>query len=123
MEARKENTAALTSVIDEVMVTRSLAEWKERLGGMQAVWEPVQTMHELAVDPQVTENGYLQPLVGADTYESAPTHLISAPAQFDEQAFTTSPAPELGQDTETVLLELGYSWDDVVDLKLQGAII
>jgi crotonobetainyl-CoA:carnitine CoA-transferase CaiB-like acyl-CoA transferase len=35
----------------------------------------------------------------------------------------TSTAPELGQDTETTLLELGYTWDDVIDLKEQGAII
>ncbi len=35
----------------------------------------------------------------------------------------TSTAPELGQDTETTLLELGYTWDDLVILKEQGAII
>ena len=34
-----------------------------------------------------------------------------------------SAAPELGQDTETTLLELGYTWDDVIILKEQGAII
>lgn len=33
------------------------------------------------------------------------------------------PAPELCQDTELVLLDLGYSWDDILKLKEQGVII
>ncbi len=32
------------------------------------------------------------------------------------------PAPELGQDTEMVLLELGYTWENIGALKDQGAI-
>ena len=31
-------------------------------------------------------------------------------------------APELGQDTEAVLLELGYSWEDIARFKEAGAI-
>jgi crotonobetainyl-CoA:carnitine CoA-transferase CaiB-like acyl-CoA transferase len=31
-------------------------------------------------------------------------------------------APELGEHTEAVLLEYGYSWDDIAKLKEQGAI-
>ncbi len=36
---------------------------------------------------------------------------------------STSTAPELGQNIETTLLELGYSWDDLIILKEQGEII
>jgi formyl-CoA transferase len=32
------------------------------------------------------------------------------------------PAPELGQHTEEVLLELGYDWDKIIALKEAGAI-
>jgi len=32
-------------------------------------------------------------------------------------------APELGQHTEEVLLEIGYSWDDIVRMKEEQAII
>ena len=31
-------------------------------------------------------------------------------------------APEFGQDTETVLLELGRSWEDIAQLKSEGII-
>ena len=32
-------------------------------------------------------------------------------------------APELGQHTEEVLLEIGYNWDDIVRMKEEQAII
>jgi crotonobetainyl-CoA:carnitine CoA-transferase CaiB-like acyl-CoA transferase len=32
------------------------------------------------------------------------------------------PAPEFGQQTEEVLLELGHSWDDIARLKESGAV-
>ncbi len=31
-------------------------------------------------------------------------------------------APELGQHTEEILLELGYDWDRIISLKELGAI-
>ena len=31
-------------------------------------------------------------------------------------------APELGQHTEEVLLELGYSWEDIAQMREQNAI-
>jgi crotonobetainyl-CoA:carnitine CoA-transferase CaiB-like acyl-CoA transferase len=31
-------------------------------------------------------------------------------------------APEFGQHTEDVLLELGHSWEDIAELKEAGAI-
>ena len=31
-------------------------------------------------------------------------------------------APELGQHTESVLVDMGYTWDDIAALKQTGAI-
>ena len=35
---------------------------------------------------------------------------------------TAPPAPELGQHTEEVMLEAGYSWEDIVRIRDSGAI-
>jgi crotonobetainyl-CoA:carnitine CoA-transferase CaiB-like acyl-CoA transferase len=42
--------------------------------------------------------------------------------QFDEIALTLRPAPEHGAHTEELLLELGYTWDDIATLRKTGAI-
>jgi crotonobetainyl-CoA:carnitine CoA-transferase CaiB-like acyl-CoA transferase len=44
------------------------------------------------------------------------------PVQFNGDQPSTRPAPELGADTDDVLLALGYDWDELVQLKVDGAI-
>ena len=48
--------------------------------------------------------------------------LVTSPAQFDEEAARPTRAPEQGEHTETVLLNLGLSWDDIGKLK-ESAVI
>ncbi len=44
------------------------------------------------------------------------------PVQFDERPPDLRPAPEHGEQTELILLELGYDWDQIIGLKDVGAI-
>jgi crotonobetainyl-CoA:carnitine CoA-transferase CaiB-like acyl-CoA transferase len=71
-------------------------------------------------DPQAIENDFFtefdHPVVG-------PLKLVASPVKFDRKKPPIRlPAPEVGQHTEEVLLELGYTWDDIVELKDVGAI-
>jgi crotonobetainyl-CoA:carnitine CoA-transferase CaiB-like acyl-CoA transferase len=49
--------------------------------------------------------------------------LVASPAQFDEVAVEVARAPEHGEQTELVLLEAGYDWDELTALKESGAIL
>jgi formyl-CoA transferase len=43
--------------------------------------------------------------------------------QFDgHPSHPQGPAPELGQHTEDLLLELGHDWDDIGRLRSTGAL-
>jgi crotonobetainyl-CoA:carnitine CoA-transferase CaiB-like acyl-CoA transferase len=48
--------------------------------------------------------------------------LVSNPLQFDETPPTLRPAPDLGQHTEEILLELGMTWEEMAKYKESGAI-
>ena len=80
----------------------------------------MQAVEELLDDPQVLANGYL----GEVTTDSGVTYrLPTVPVQFDEQAPELRPAPEHGEHTESVLLELGHSWEEIIAFKEAGAIL
>ena len=49
--------------------------------------------------------------------------LLNSPVQFSETpAKITGVAPQLGAHTEEVLLEAGYTWEDLEEMKQQKVI-
>jgi crotonobetainyl-CoA:carnitine CoA-transferase CaiB-like acyl-CoA transferase len=117
--ARATNAVACAEALDEVFATRTFVEWKELLARFDAPWAPVQAVEELLDDPQVHANDYL----GEVAVEGAPSYrLPRVPVHFDERAPELRRAPEHGEHTEAVLLELGYSWDDITALGAASVI-
>jgi crotonobetainyl-CoA:carnitine CoA-transferase CaiB-like acyl-CoA transferase len=113
------NRAACVQTLDAVFAERTLAEWRTALADAEGVWAPMQTPIELHDDPQAQANGYLLPVArgAGDGFT-----LVASPLQFDETAPALRPAPDLGQHTEEVLLDIGMSWDDLARYKDAGAI-
>jgi crotonobetainyl-CoA:carnitine CoA-transferase CaiB-like acyl-CoA transferase len=119
LAARRENAQACVAELDVEFAKRSFEEWKNLLAGIDAPWAPVQSVEELVDDPQAIANGYLGEveLDGGQSYR-----LPAVPVQFDEQPPPLRRAPEHGEHTEAVLLELGYDWDRILELKDAGVI-
>ena len=118
--ARADNAADCVARLDEAFEARPLAHWKEALATFDGVWSPFQTLDELYDDVQVQANGYLPTMTAGNGEEVA---LVANPAQFDEEPVTVERAPEHGEHTEAVLLDLGYDWEELAAMKDSGAIL
>ena len=121
-DARAANSAELVALIADRFARQARAELGRLLDGQRCIWAPVQTVDEITDDPQVRANGYLAQLRGAATGQ--PFEVVAIPAKLGRTpGAARAPAPALGEQTESSLLGLGYSWDDIGGLKDAGAII
>ena len=115
----QEDKAALFPLLDEVFRTRTTDNWCEVLGEAGLRFAPVRDHGQVVSDPGVWANGYLTHAEGAAGTRAVvvpPVDFSASPAGAD------STVPELGQHTEEVLLEVGYSWEEITALRDAGAI-
>lgn len=119
MTSRATHREACVAALDAEFARRTFGEWKRLLSRLDAPWAPVQSIDELLEDPQVLANDYL----GTVETEAGRTYrLPTGPVQFDQRPPALRRAPEHGEHTETLLLELGYSWTDIAELKDTGVV-
>ena len=118
---RSEHVEECTRVLDEVFATRTFAEWRDALATLEGVWAPVLSPAEVGEDPQAIANGYLP---AVDKGDGRVYRGVASPARFDQVAVgTLRGAPEHGEDTEAILLELGFDWNDIIGLKVRKAVL
>ena len=120
-EARAANNEELIQILDETFATKTYEEWDELLStdGDQ-IFAPVQRLMELWDDPQVQANEYIvevdHPVLGRVKLANHPIGYGETPSSIRRLA------PEVGEHTEEVLLEQGYTWDDIARLQDDGVI-
>jgi crotonobetainyl-CoA:carnitine CoA-transferase CaiB-like acyl-CoA transferase len=120
IEPRTANRRDCIAALAATFKDQPLSHWQDVLSRQSGPWTVVGRVGDLNHDKQAWVNGYLQHVSYGDDREIT---LCASPAQFDETPPKLTRAPELGEHTEEVLLELGLGWDGIAELQDQGAII
>lgn len=113
--ARRANHKALTEILDGIFARRDLADWKPTLEAAGVTFGAVFTVDEAADDRQSREIGALVPFAdGAGLTVSSPFDLDGTTKVAPRRA------PTVGQHSEAVLRDAGYSADEIARLKTLG---
>ena len=120
VRARMENRPQLFAELDAVFATRTADEWVRLFSEADLLAARVNDYAEVANDPQNIENGYI---VEVENPDGPPVKMVGLPVIFGKTpGRIKNLAPELGQHTEEVMLEAGYTWEDIAALREKGAI-
>lgn len=123
LKSRARNAETCVAILDEVFAARPRAEWMEILRRHPGdfIYTVVNSIGDLPDDPQVRANDYV---VDFDHPGHGPTRMLGVPVRLSETpGGVRAAAPEFGQHTEEVLLDvLGWDWDAIARLREQGVI-
>src|SRR6201992_1607613 len=114
------NPAEATEIFANLFASQDLAHWQKVLEDEPGVWGALATPRETLNDPQVEPNGY--GVTNVDDHGGT-YRIVAAPVQFNETPPAPARAPEHGQHTEEILLELDVDWDDIARAKDLNAIL
>ena len=117
---RRANNAQLRPIVVEAVAKKTRHEWEAIFKEHDLIFSPIQDPIDLTKDKQAWATGrfisFEHPVYG-------PFHWVNNPIGLSEAPTTIKrPSPEFGQHTEEVLLEMGFSWDDITGLKDTGII-
>ena len=104
-KARRGHVRELIEIFDAEFAKLPLAEWAERFDAEQVWWAPVQTLAEVVADPQAEAIGAFVEQPGMAGGPALRT--VATPVSFwDPDDKPLSAAPDLGEHTDEILLEL-----------------
>jgi len=110
-------------IIDFMKATflkKTFAQWKKELSGIDACCEPIQNLSEVLKDPLFREREMIVEVTGKDGKK---TLAIGVPVKLSETPGSVSTPPVIfGENTESILKELGYSKKQIKELSDMGVI-
>ncbi len=119
-KGRFDHMAELVDAVDEALSARSREEWAPTFDEHGLIWGPVQTLAELAADPQAAAAGLWDeiehPEVGALPTVAVPMQIRGA------EVGARGPAPAIGEHTRQVLTDAGLDDDVVASLLAEGVL-
>jgi crotonobetainyl-CoA:carnitine CoA-transferase CaiB-like acyl-CoA transferase len=110
----------LAHTLQEIFHQRTLAEWMDVALRADIAMGPANQLPDLRSDPHLASR---EIIVETDHPEAGPFTAVGWPAPVEGQPFeVTRPAPELGEHTEEMLKEVGYTDAQIEDLRARRVV-
>ncbi len=118
-DKRRARAPELAAILDPIFAAQPWLEWRRRLREGEITFGLLGVLRDVPDDEQAVANGSVVPT----KVEEMPTTL-SAPIRLSFAATPADPGPGpgLGQHTDEVLGELGYSDGEIARLRAAGAL-
>jgi len=117
---RSKNRLACNEELEKATVSKTSAEWVEILNKAGVPCGPILNVKEVFEDEQIRHlklaTKIQHPRLGEQEVQNLPVTLSRTPGKV------VSASPDLGEHTDQVLGELGYSKDDIAALHREGAV-
>ena len=119
-KARMEYRDELVGLMQDILFTKPSKHWLQKLekGGIPA--GPINSIPEAFADPQAKARGLVfslpHPLSGQVPQVANPIKMSETPPSYD------LPPPLLGQHTDEILLQAGYTDEDIKHLRDEGVV-
>ncbi|MGX7681196.1 CaiB/BaiF CoA transferase family protein [Jatrophihabitans sp. DSM 45814] len=114
-----DNSAEAAVLLAEIISEITLEEWREAMKGAQGQWALIQNFLEAGNDPQARDNGYIRTVTD---HTGVKRELVSNPVQFDETPPDITRAPQFAEHTDEILREIGIDDEELIELKIAGAV-
>jgi crotonobetainyl-CoA:carnitine CoA-transferase CaiB-like acyl-CoA transferase len=119
LEKRTEHIRELYSLLAEIMLTRTTADWRERLEAADIPVMPMHSIDTLMEDPHLMAVGFLETV---EHPTEGRMRSIGIPSSWSKsQPRVTRHAPRAGEHGRQVLSEAGYDARDIDALVSSGA--
>lgn len=105
----------IAAVLDDVFPTRTTAEWLHLFTAADILAADVADYRQVMASEQARINGYV---MGMEHPAAGKISVTGCPVTLNgDVSHDAPPAPEHGQNTEEVLLDLGYTWEQIAELR------
>jgi crotonobetainyl-CoA:carnitine CoA-transferase CaiB-like acyl-CoA transferase len=118
-ERFSENGVELSVELTKAFQSFNKEELLARLADFTGQWAPVQTSLEVSSDIQAVANGYMGEMV---TSTGRTMSVVQPPVQFNEAPVAFEKSPAFNEQADEILFELGLSIDEILQLRIEGAI-